>query len=87
MTLILLPAVFLSILVGWFFRIVWAKNILPVVWPMYIAVLVFLGLTFIFGAVTRGSVRWLSFGGIKLQASEIAKPIMILVSVYFFSKS
>lgn len=86
---VLLHSIFLvlSILVGWFFRRVGAKNILPVVWPMYIAVLVFLGLTFIFGAVTRGSVRWLSFGGIKLQASEIAKPIMILVSVYFFSKS
>ena len=111
MKLILLPAIFLSllglvmlvsisadrvllqsiffvaaVLVGWLCFRIGAKNLLPIIWPMYITILVFLGLTFIFGAVTRGSVRWLSFGGIKLQASEMAKPILLLVSVYFFSK-
>lgn len=53
---------------------------------MYAAILIFLGLTFIFGAVTRGATRWLSVGGVKLQASEAAKPILIIMSAYFFSR-
>lgn len=75
-----------AILIGWACFRVGAKNLLSIVWPMYITILFFLGLTFIFGAVTRGAVRWLSLGGVKLQASEMAKPILLLVSVYFFSK-
>ncbi len=110
MKLILLPAVFLSllglvmlisispervllqstflaaaVLIGLACFKVGAKNLLPAVWPMYIAILIFLGLTFAFGAVTRGSVRWLPFLGVKLQVSELAKPVLMLLSVNFFS--
>lgn len=111
MKLILLPAVFLSllglvmlvsispekvllqsiffmaaILVGLACFRVGAKNLLTAVWPMYISILIFLGLTFTFGTVTRGSTRWLSVGGVKLQASEAAKPILVILSAYFFSR-
>lgn len=110
MKLILLPAVFLSLLgltmmasispdrvliqsiflvlsalAGWMAYRIGTKNILPVVWPLYLSIIVFLALTFVFGVATRGSVRWLSLGGVKLQGSEFAKPILLLVSVHFFS--
>jgi len=85
---VLLQSIFLvgAVLVGLACFRIGAKNLLPVVWPMYISIVIFLGLTFVFGAVTRGSTRWLSIGGIKLQASEAAKPILMLMSVYFFSR-
>lgn len=51
---------------------------------LYIAVIVFLIVTFILGLETRGSVRWIDFGFITLQASEIAKPILILFLSNFF---
>lgn len=104
MKLILLPAIFLSLLglvmmasilperlvlqavfvvlaalLGWLAYRVGVRNLLPFVWPVYVVVVIFLGLTFGFGVVTRGSVRWLEAGGIKLQASEIAKPVVILI--------
>jgi len=110
MKLILLPAVFLSllglvmlvsispervllqsifavaaVLVGLGCFRLGAKNLLPAAVPMYIGILIFLGLTFAFGAVTRGSVRWLSFLGVKLQASELAKPVVMLLSVKLLS--
>lgn len=77
--------VVLSALTGWMVYRIGIKNLVTIVWPLYISVIIFLVLTFGFGAVTRGSVRWLSFGGIKLQVSEIAKPILLLTSVWFFS--
>ena len=40
-----------------------------------------LGATFLLGSLTRGSVRWISFGPFNLQASEIIKPIFVV----FFS--
>jgi rod shape determining protein RodA len=84
---VLLQSIFLiaAVLVGLACFKIGAKNLLPVVWPLYIAILIVLGLTFIFGAVTRGSIRWLSFGGVKFQASEFAKPILMLATAHFFS--
>lgn len=111
MKLILLPAIFLSLLgltemisisperaliqaifavvaalVGLAVYRIGVKNLLPLVWPLYTIVLIFLLLTFAFGTVTRGSVRWLEVGGIKLQASEIAKPVILLTTVNFLAR-
>lgn len=111
MKLILLPAIFLSLLgltmmsgisservliqsifmvlsalAGWLVYRIGIKNLVALVWPLYITVMIFLVLTFVFGAVTKGSVRWLSLGTVKFQASEIAKPALLLTSVYFFSR-
>ena len=44
----------------------------------YFACLVGLVLTFIFGAVTRGSIRWIQIGGFTFQPSELVKPFLIL---------
>lgn len=35
-------------------------------------------LTFVFGAVTRGSIRWIQIGRFTLQPSELVKPFLIL---------
>jgi rod shape determining protein RodA len=46
--------------------------------PMYIASLVALIMPFIFGTVSRGSLRWIILGPVYIQTSEIVKPIIIL---------
>ncbi len=42
---------------------------------------------FIFGAVTRGSVRWIQLGSLTLQPSEIIKPFLILIFAHTLSKT
>ena len=34
--------------------------------------------TFVFGNLTRGSTRWIDFGAVSVQSSEISKPIVLL---------
>ena len=46
----------------------------------------FLILTFLLGVATRGSVRWIDFGIVRLQPSEIIKPLMIIFAAAFFSQ-
>jgi len=48
--------------------------------------LVFLLLPFLFGAVTRGSVRWIQIAGLTLQPSEIIKPFLIVVLAHLLSQ-
>lgn len=43
-------------------------------------------LPFIFGAVTRGSVRWIQLGSLTLQPSEIIKPFLILIFSFLLTK-
>lgn len=57
-------------------EIIKRKNIL------YIFILLLLLLPFLLGTVVRGSARWLQIGGISIQPSELAKPLLIL----FFAK-
>lgn len=51
----------------------------------YIGSIFFLILTFLLGVATRGSVRWIDFGIVRLQPSEIIKPLMIIFAAVFFS--
>lgn len=53
---------------------------------LYASVVALLIATFFIGETTRGSVRWIDLKFITIQASEIAKPIIILTLAYFFSK-
>lgn len=48
--------------------------------------LVFLILPFIFGAVTRGSIRWIQLGSLTLQPSELIKPFLILIFSFILVK-
>ena len=55
-------------------------------WPLYIVSLLILGVTFIFGTISRGAIRWIQIGGLTIQPSELAKPLLILFFAYFFSQ-
>jgi rod shape determining protein RodA len=50
------------------------------------ASLLLLILPIIFGVVTRGSVRWIQFGPLTLQPSEIIKPFLIIIFSSLLSK-
>lgn len=54
-----------------------------VVW--YGLSLLFLLITFL-GPEIRGSTRWLVFGGVRIQPSELIKPLMIATFASFFSR-
>lgn len=54
---------------------------------IYLTILLLLIVTFILGLETRGSTRWIDLGLINLQASEIAKPVLILFLSNYFIKN
>lgn len=47
--------------------------------PLYIAMLVCLGLLFLIGIEAKGAVRWIDIFGLRLQFSEIFKPFFVIV--------
>jgi rod shape determining protein RodA len=51
--------------------------------PLYVLILVLLGILFVIGQVAGGSQRWLGAG--TVQPSELAKILMILVLAKFFA--
>lgn len=51
----------------------------------YILMIVLLVGTLFLGEEIRGSTRWIDLGVIKFQASEIAKPILVLSLAFFFA--
>ena len=75
-----LSAVF-SLLVGLIVFRLGIKNTLPFAWLAYTGILILLALTLIFGKTAKGSSRWLKIGGFQLQASELAKPVLLLVTI------
>ena len=55
-------------------------------WFLYGGSLVFLILTFLFGQVTRGSIRWIKILDFTIQPSEIVKPFLVLFFASLLSK-
>ena len=55
------------------------------VWIYAVISLFLLILPFLFGSLTRGSVRWLQIGSLTLQPSEIIKPFLIIIFSHFLS--
>jgi len=51
-----------------------------------VASIILLILPFIFGTLTRGSIRWIQIGALTLQPSEIIKPFLIIIFAFFLSK-
>ena len=51
----------------------------------YLLTLGLLLLPFIFGVVTRGSIRWIQIGNFTLQPSELIKPLLIIIFAGFLS--
>jgi len=48
-------------------------------WPLYAVSLLFLGLVLVMGTSAYGAKRWLDFGALKFQPSELAKIATVLV--------
>lgn len=94
MTWSLVPSLFVQqlifLIIGFFFFFLFAKIDFRVFenlsWLLYGATFVFLILTFLFGEVTRGSIRWIQVGNFTIQPSEIVKPFLVCFFAYFFAK-
>ncbi len=54
------------------------------VWALYAVTLILLIIVLILGFETRGSVRWIPLGPIRLQPSELAKPMLIIFLANFW---
>lgn len=53
--------------------------------PLYFISLLFLAIILVIGIESRGAVRWIDILGIRLQYSEIAKPVLSLALATFLS--
>ncbi|OGY24306.1 MAG: hypothetical protein A2172_00355 [Candidatus Woykebacteria bacterium RBG_13_40_15] len=62
------------------------KTIIQFSFILYSLIILLLIITNFFGSEVQGSVRWLDFGLVKLQASELAKPVVVLALSLFFAK-
>lgn len=51
------------------------KKVVPV---LFIIITVLLVGTFILGKTTKGSTRWIAFGSMQVQPSQLAKPLLLL---------
>ncbi|MDF1566270.1 MAG: rod shape-determining protein RodA [Deltaproteobacteria bacterium] len=60
------------------------RHLLHAAYPLYGLVLVLLVLTLLVGNVHKGSQRWLVFGPVRLQASELAKVAVVLALARFY---
>lgn len=60
--------------------------ILNFYWIIYFGGLVLLGMIFVFGDDAGGATRWIDFGFIRFQPSEMTKILMILFLAMFLSK-
>ncbi|MDZ7586635.1 MAG: FtsW/RodA/SpoVE family cell cycle protein [Patescibacteria group bacterium] len=55
------------------------------VWIYAFISILLLILAFLFGTLTRGTVRWLQLGSLTIQPSEIIKPFLIIIFSHFLS--
>lgn len=55
-------------------------------YPAYFFSVVLLVLVLLIGKVHSGSQRWLSFGGISFQASELAKMVLVITLAKYFTE-
>lgn len=52
-------------------------------WHFYIISIFLLAITLVIGSVTRGTVRWIPIGIVRLQPAEIVRPFLILFFANF----
>lgn len=80
---------FFHVLIGWLFFFLFSKIDYHLYsrfkWWIFGSVVIFLFSPFLFGAVTRGSIRWIRILGLTLQPSELIKPLVVVFfASYFF---
>lgn len=78
--------VFISLLLFFAFALLDIELIVPFAPFIYVFSLLLLILPLLIGTVSRGSVRWISFGNFTVQPSEIIKPFLALISAWFWAK-
>ena len=54
-------------------------------WGLWLIVVILLALVPLIGSTSGGATRWISFGSISLQPSELAKPVVILLASKIFA--
>src|SRR3990167_722787 len=82
-----LSSIALSILVFLVISRINFKTITQYTPLFYIFLLSLLLATFFFGSEVRGAVRWIDLGFIRVQASEMAKPIIALCLATFLASN
>jgi rod shape determining protein RodA len=60
------------------------EQIKAAVWPAYIVLIIALVFTELLGAVAGGGQRWLNLGVVRLQPSELMKPLIVLTLARFY---
>ncbi len=61
------------------------RDLLKLSKPIFYTLLLLIGATIFFGSTINGSSRWLIFGPIKMQPSELIKPFCILEAANLFA--
>lgn len=81
--------IFAVIGLGGYFLVKWFDyRALPgLIKILYVSIIVLLVITWFIGFETRGSTRWISLGPLNFQPSEFAKPVLILILAWFWSKN
>lgn len=62
------------------------RLLLRVNYPLYAAIVVLLIVAVLFGKVTAGAQRWINFGFMKLQPSELAKLSMVITLASYYCR-
>jgi len=63
------------------------RLIARIAWPLYFAALAMLVLVLRFGSVGLGAERWLAFGGVAVQPSELIKLALVLALAHWFHRA
>jgi rod shape determining protein RodA len=63
------------------------RLIARIAWPLYFAALAMLVLVLRFGSVGLGAERWLAFGDIAIQPSELMKLALVLALAHWFHRA
>ena len=62
------------------------RRLRDIAWPLYFLSVFSLLLVLVIGAVRLGAQRWLHWGGVNFQPSELGKVALILVLAHYFSQ-
>ena len=78
---------FLSWLIGIVISFIQPKNFYRLAYPSYLVSVVLLVMVLVVGHSALGGQRWIGFGPVKFQPSEITKIAMVLVLSRWYSKA
>ena len=76
----------LSLVAGMGLSLTHPKNFFQYAWVLYVVSILFLVFVLLFGQKVMGAQRWIVFGSMRMQPSEIAKVALVLVLSRWFSK-